>query len=141
MGGAYLCPVRPKNVEELYANPVHRLVSHHYAGAVVLPRRMIDIDVEEPTVGLSWYLDHVFVSTSNPYYSYMETIGCLRSEPLDILCLGGSGFDRLLKEFDTFSPRLYSYTVVSLPRSVGFVRTHAQELDSYFISLSGLNTI
>jgi len=137
-GGQYLCPVMPRQSSDLYEDPVRKVISQHYSGAVVVPRRMFDHDQETHSGSLRWYPGHVFVSPSHAYLSYMETVGCLSSEPLDTLCLGEEGFDRLLKEFQVSSPRIYTYSVISLPRSAGFVRDSDDEMSSYYSSLSGI---
>jgi hypothetical protein len=113
LGGEYLCAVMPQYKEDLRRDPIKYVLGYHWRNCAFVPKRMKDVDLSDASA-FSWE-NETYVGPSTRYLSYMETLGYLTSEPESILVFGADGFDRLCREFDEFSPRIYTFTVISVP--------------------------
>jgi len=116
LGGRYLCPVKPQDARDLLRDPLKYVIGLHWKGAAIVPKRLSDVDPSE-VKSLDWSDQSSFLSTSTPYLSWMETLGYVASEQVDQLLFGDSGFDRLVKEYLVYSPRLYTYHIREEPPS------------------------
>jgi hypothetical protein len=99
--------------EDFRRDPIKYVLGYHWRNCAFVSKRMKDVDLSD--VSTSSWESETYVGPSIRYLSYMETLGYLTSEPESILVFGADGFDRLCREFDEHSPRVHTFTVVSVP--------------------------
>lgn len=114
-GGRYLCPVLPETIVDFERDALRYLLLSHWKGAALVPKRLMDVEIQHDVEPLVWEMNNEVVSPSSQYYSYMETLGYLVSEPEMIMVVGEDGFDRICREFTEFSARIYTYKVIAIP--------------------------
>lgn len=113
LGGQYLCPILPVSHSSFLSPPLQQVVAYHYRGFVELPERST-IECYEPRE-LLWLAGWSFYSSPNGKYSYLESLGYLRSEVVKRCYTGLDGYHALLKEFSGYVSEIREYYVESVP--------------------------
>ncbi|UJT31805.1 hypothetical protein [Phlebiopsis gigantea ambi-like virus 1] len=116
-GGDYLCPVLPANPRELYRDHLRYVLGLFYPGIAVVPKRRYDLPTNDgsPSSSWTWQLGFEHETPSDRYLNYMEVLGYVETESVDIVVSGDPGLRRFIREFEEFSPRIYLYRCIDIP--------------------------
>jgi len=134
--GTFLCPILPTTLGELSYHPLQYLLSYHWKGAALVPKRLRDTTMMPQVV--RWEEGFVVERTLSPFLSYMDTLGYIELLPCELLVFGESGFDRLMSEFLDFSPRVYDVRVVGVPGSQFFTLPEYSQFSNLFAEDNGV---